>query len=84
MLACRAKVPDRLHLKILSPKIFLQKLPTALAQVNEGNTFENLVDEIRQIIYSLYRVKQITKILYNNITNSISVTIQNKYYIYEF
>ena len=84
MLACRAKVPDRLHLKILSPKKFLQKLPTALAQVNEGNTFENLVDEIRQIIYSLYRVKQITKILYNIITNSISVTIQNEYYVYEF
>ena len=48
----------------------LQVLPLALAKVKAGNTSENLVNEIHQI-YSLYRAKQITKKLYNNIMNSI-------------
>ena len=39
----------------------LQRLPIALAQVKAGNTSENLLNEIRQIIYSLYRTKEITK-----------------------
>ena len=42
-------------LKILTPKQILQRLPIALAQVKAGNTSENLLNEIRQIIYSLYR-----------------------------
>ena len=40
-------------LKILTPKQMLQRLPTALAQVKPGNTSENLLNEIRKIIYSL-------------------------------
>ena len=51
----------------------LQKLPMALAQVKAGNTSENLLNEIRKIIYSLYRAKEITKRLYNNIINSIKL-----------
>ena len=51
----------------------LQKLPVALAQVKEGNTSEKLLIEIRQIIYSLYREKEVTKKVYNNIMNSINV-----------
>ena len=43
----------------------LQKLPIALAQLKAGNTPENLQNEIRQIIYSLYRTKGITKKVYN-------------------
>ena len=39
----------------------LQRLPIALAQVKGGNTSENLLNEIRQIICSLYRAKEITK-----------------------
>ena len=39
----------------------LQRLPIALAQLKSGNTSENLLNEIRQIIYSLYRVKEINK-----------------------
>ena len=39
----------------------LQRLPTALAQLKAGNTCENLLNEIRQIIYSLYRAKEVTK-----------------------
>ena len=49
----------------------LQRLPIALAQVKAGNTSENLLNKIKQIIYSLFRVKEITKIVYNNIINSI-------------
>ena len=60
-------------LKILTPKQILQRLPIALAQVKAGNTSENLLNEIRQIIYSLYRAKEITKKVYNNIMNSIKL-----------
>ena len=60
-------------LKILTPKQILQRLPIALAQVKAGNTSENLLNEIRKIIYSLYRAKEITKKVYNNIMNSIKL-----------
>ena len=59
------------HIKILIPKQMLQRLPIALAQVKSVNTSENLLNEIRQIIYFLYRTKEITKEVYNNIMNSI-------------
>ena len=39
----------------------LQRLPIALAQVKVGNTSKNLLNETKQIIYSLYREKKITK-----------------------
>ena len=45
----------------------LQRLPIALAQVKAGNNSENLLKEIRQIIYSLYQSKEITKKVYNNL-----------------
>ena len=61
------------RLKILTPKQRLQRLPMALAQVKAGTTSKNLLDEIKQIIYSLYRAKEITKKVYNNIMNSIKV-----------
>ena len=48
-------------------------MPIALAQVKVGNTTENLIKEIRQIIYYLYQEKEITKTVYNNIINSIKV-----------
>ena len=47
-------------LKILTPKQMLQRLPIALAQVKASNNSENLLNEIRQILYSLYQSKQIT------------------------
>ena len=53
--------------KILYPKQMFQRLPIALAQVKAGNTSENLLNEIRQIIYSLYRQKMVTK-KYNTIS----------------
>ena len=58
-------------LKILSPKQMLQRLPIALGQVKTGNNSESLLNEIWQIVYSLYQSKQITKKVYNNIIKSI-------------
>ena len=58
-------------IKILTPKQILQRLPIALAQVKTRITSENLINEIRQIICSLYRAKEITKKVYNNIMNSV-------------
>ena len=48
-------------LKILTPKQILQRLPIALAQVKASNNSESLLNEIRQIVCSLYQSKQITK-----------------------
>ena len=59
--------------KILTPEQILQRFQIALAQVKAGNTSENLLNTIRQIIYSLYRAKQITKKVYNNIMNPIKL-----------
>ena len=53
-------------LKILTSKQMLQRLPIALAQVKAGNNSESLLNEITQIVYSLYESKQITKKVYNN------------------
>ena len=61
------------ELKILTPNQMLKRLPIALAQVKTGNNSESLLNEIRQIVYSLYRSKEITKKVYNNIINSIKV-----------
>ena len=60
-------------LKISTPKQMLQKLPIALAQVKAGNNYESFLNEIRQIVYSLYQSKQITIQVYNNIIKSINV-----------
>ena len=49
----------------------LQSLPIALAQVKAGNNSKSLLSEIRQIVYSLYQSKQITKKVYDNIIKSI-------------
>ena len=60
-------------LKILIPNQMLKRLPIALAQIKAGNNSESLLNEIRQIVYSLYRSNEITKNVYNNIINSIKV-----------
>ena len=49
----------------------LQRLLIPLAQVKAGNTSEHLLNEIRKIIYSLYRAKEIIKKIYNSLMNSI-------------
>ena len=60
-------------LKIVTPNQMRKRLPIALAQVKAGNNSESLLNEIRQIVYSLYRSKEITKKVCNNIINSIKV-----------
>ena len=68
-----AKEQEGTGLKILTPNQMLKRLPIALAQVKTGNNSESLLNEIRQIVYSLHRSKEITKKVYNNIINSIKV-----------
>ena len=60
-------------LKVLTPKQTLQRLPIALSQVKAGINLESLLNEIRQIVYSFYQSKQITKKVYNGIIKSINV-----------
>ena len=60
-------------LKIITPKQMLQRLPIALAQVKVGNNSENLLNEIRQIVYSLNQSTQITKEAYSTIIKFINV-----------
>ena len=57
--------------KILTPKQMLQRLKIALAQVKASHNSESLLNEIRQIVYSIYQSKQITKKVYSNIIKSI-------------
>ena len=64
--------PNHSKLKVLTPKQMLQRLPIALAQVKAGNS-ESFLNEIRQIFYSLYQSKQITKKVYNNLIKSIQL-----------
>ena len=68
-----AREQEGTGLKILTPNQMLKRLPIALAQIKAGNNSESLLNEIRQIVYSLYRSKEITKKVYNNIINSIKV-----------
>ena len=51
----------------------LKRLPIVLAQTKAGNNSESLLNEIRQIVYYLYRSKEITKKVYSNIIKSIKV-----------
>ena len=61
----------RKRFKILTHKQMLQTVPIVLAQVKAENTSKNLLNEIRHIVYSLYRAKEITKKVYNSIIKSI-------------
>ena len=60
-------------LKILTPNQMFKTLPIAVAQIKPGNNSKSLLNKIRQIVYSVYRSKEITKKVYNNINKSIKV-----------
>ena len=60
-------------LKILTLKEMLQRFPISLAQIKAGNSSQSLLNEIRQIVYSLYQSKEIIKKVYKNILKSIKV-----------
>ena len=50
--------------KILTPQQMLRRLPVSLAQLTAGNNSEKLKNEIRQLLYSLYRSKKLSKAIY--------------------
>ena len=54
-------------LKILTPNQMLSRLPISLAQLKAGNNSEKLKNEIRQLLYSLYRSKRLTKQIYKSL-----------------
>ena len=58
-------------LKILTPNQMLSRLPISLAQLKEGNNSEKVKNEIRQILYSLYRSEKLTKQLYKSLIGII-------------
>ena len=58
---------------ISTPKQMLQRIRIALAQVPADNSSENLLNEIIQIIYSVYQGKEITKTEQSNIMNSVKL-----------
>ena len=68
--AKRRNQPGR-ELKILTPNQILSRLPISLAQLKAGNNSEKLKNEIRQLLYSLYRSKNLTKQLYKSLIDII-------------
>ena len=48
----------------------LRRLPMSLAQLKAGNNLEKIENEIRKLLYSLYRSKKLTVIIYNNLINT--------------
>ena len=58
-------------MKILTPNQILSRLLISLAQLQAGNNSNKLKNEIRQLLYSLYRSKNITKQVYNNLIKPI-------------
>ena len=58
-------------LKILTNKEMLNRLPILLAQIQAGNNSSKLKNEPRQILYSLYRSKVLTKTVYNKLIKAV-------------
>ena len=58
-------------LKILTPRQMLTRLPISLAQLKAGNNSEKLKNEIRQLLYSLYRSQKLTKKFYKSLVEMI-------------
>ena len=70
-------------LTTLTPKPMFQRLPIALAQITAGNSLQSLLNEIRQIVCSLYQAKEITKKVYNNIIKWIKIYHKIGYNLYK-
>ena len=58
-------------LKVLTLNQMLSRLPISLAQLKSGNNSEKLKNEIRQLLYSLYQSKKLTKQLYKSLIDII-------------
>ena len=59
------------ELKTITPQQMFSRLPTVLAQSKAGNNSQKFKNEIRQLLYSLYRSKKLSKTIYNNLINAI-------------
>ena len=58
-------------LKILTPDQMLSRLSISLAHLKAGNNSQKLKNEIRQLLYLLYRSKKLSKTIYNGFINII-------------
>ena len=58
-------------LEIMTPKQMITRLPILLAQLKARNNSQKLKNEIRQIVYSLYRSKNLSKTIYNSLMNTM-------------
>ena len=58
-------------LKALTPDQMLHRIPVTLAQLKAGNNSQKLINEVRQLLCSLYRSKKLTKTIYNHLINAI-------------
>ena len=58
-------------LKILTPKQMITRLPILSAQLKAVNNSQKLKNEIRQLLYHLYRSKNLTKTIYNYFISTI-------------
>ena len=59
------------RLEILTPDQMLNRLPIFLVQLKAVKTSENLKNDMRQLLYSLYRSKKLTKTIYSSLINTI-------------
>ena len=67
----RIKQQEGQGIKILTPNQMLNRLPIALAQLKAGNNSNKLKNKIRQLLYSLYRSKNITEQVYKSLVSII-------------
>ena len=58
-------------LKILTPQQMLSRVPISLAQLKAGNNSKKLKNEIRQLLYSLYRSRKLSKTIYKHLMDAI-------------
>ena len=58
-------------LKILTSQQMFTRLPILLAQIKAGNNSREIKSKIRQLLYSLYRLKKISKTVYKNLIATI-------------
>ena len=71
IIVCNRQNQEGQGLNILMPNQILSRLPINLAQLQAGNNPKKLENEIRQLFYSLYRSKKLTKAIYNNLISTI-------------
>ena len=71
ILNCNERNQEGKGLKILTPNQMLSRLPISLAQLKAGNNSKKLKNEIRQLLYSLYRSKRLTTNIYKSLIDII-------------